>query len=110
MQSSTRVVGASGKVHDEVSDSSNCTGFPSQQQGPSALCKAVWAGRIRIEFSLAATDLACSQTPRNYLVLAPRLSYLPVIGAPAVVYFRSYVVEMTKEIWFEGPTGVPLRR
>ena len=84
-----------------------CSGVQNEEE---ELERSVWSGQIRMEFSLASTDIASTHVPRSYLLLSSRMSYLPVAGAQAIDYFRSFAVDLTQDVWFEGPNGVALRR
>ena len=68
----------------------------------------VWKGSVPIAFRLAPNDLSSANTPEDVYVLAPRLSYIPVIAADVVDFLRDFSVEFLSDVWFEYD-GLPLR-
>jgi autophagy-related protein 5 len=68
----------------------------------------VWKGSVPISFKLAPNDLSSTITPDDVYVLAPRLSYIPVIAADVVDFLRDFAVEFLSDVWFEFE-GLPLR-
>ena len=62
----------------------------------------VWRSTVFVEFSLAADDVLSSFHPRPFYVLCKRISYLPLVSAPAVNSFRSHSVDIhSQDLWFE---------
>jgi autophagy-related protein 5 len=69
----------------------------------------IWNGCIPIELRLAGSDISTFTHPDPILILASRMSYLPLIAKDAVEYLQSKAVEFCPDVWFVTDNGVILK-
>ena len=67
-----------------------------------------WKGLIAVEMSVSEHDLSSLEIPDPCYLLINRMAYLPVVCDDIVSHFRSYVVNIANEVWFEFK-GRPLK-
>ena len=72
------------------------------------ISQEVWRSSIPIELVIADNDLSSSIRPHPCFLLISRMSYLGVIAADTVDFFKSYAIDLDSEVWFESD-GSPLK-
>ena len=72
---------------------------------------ALWDGHVTLNAGIAETDV--SSADKNLLdrvfVCGSRISYLPVILADSIEYFRQNAIDFSSDVWFEHE-NIPLQR
>lgn len=76
---------------------------------PEGISDDLWRGRISIRLDLNDSDTTSATRPEPVLVLASRMSYLPVVSAGAVDEFRRFAIDFSSNIWFSADKR-PLKR
>eukprot|EP00800_Vazella_pourtalesii_P006413 TRINITY_DN1826_c0_g1_i1.p1 TRINITY_DN1826_c0_g1~~TRINITY_DN1826_c0_g1_i1.p1 ORF type:complete len:279 (+),score=67.80 TRINITY_DN1826_c0_g1_i1:98-934(+) len=69
----------------------------------------VWKGEIPIQFVLEADELSGVETPDPFFLLAPRITYLPLVTEKVSRHFHQHISKSgSDEIWFDH-SGDPLK-
>lgn len=74
----------------------------------AALIEEAWHGKVPIKFSLASPDVSAPDPPEPVFALCSRYGFLSCSAQIAVEYFRSFVMDLPPELWFES-SGCPLK-
>ena len=72
----------------------------------------LWSGAIPAVILLSHDEISTASQPRPFFAMLSRQSYLPLVAAEAVNYFKSFVPAIPSVescgVWFEH-AGIPLK-
>jgi len=72
------------------------------------ILKEVWKCCIPVQINLAMEELTESEPPRPYFLHIPRNTYFTLVTRSVGDHFKSYVISLVDEMWFESD-GIPLK-
>ncbi|UYV81844.1 ATG5 [Cordylochernes scorpioides] len=71
--------------------------------------REVWEGKIPVCIRLAQDEVDTLKQPEPYLMMVPRLTYLPLVIDKVKKHFSPYVRDTEGDMWLEADNGQPLK-
>lgn len=70
--------------------------------------RAIWDGKVPVVFNLAQNEITSMDSPLPYMMLIPRMTFLPLVSKGVREHFFAYACEREDELWFDC-NGMPVK-